>query len=349
MKVIKLTDAMASEYDLFVRKFDHIGVFYSNKYRLMLKEFIKADDNYFILKNEDDEINAVLPAFILRNEEYGSVLNSLPYYGSNGGVLSKAIDDESKKQLITAFDQFAKENNCISTTIITSPFEEHNEFYESVTGYEYKDERIGQITILPQTSAAIQEDLMSSFHQKTRNMVRKSEKSRLKVTQDYSDEVFEFLIKGHKDNIESLGGLAKGKEFFDSLQRNLKYGEDYQIFAVTFEGKFISALLLLYFNLTVEYFTPVIVSEYRNLQPLSLLIFRSMIDACNKGFRYWNWGGTWLTQKGVYLFKSRWSTVDKNYYYYTKLLNKEVLNYSKQFLLDNYRYFYVLPFDVLNN
>ena len=27
----------------------------------------------------------------------------------------------------------------------------------------------------------------------------------------------------------------------------------------------------------------------------------------NKGFHYWNWGGTWQSQEGVYSFKNRWN------------------------------------------
>lgn len=33
-------------------------------------------------------------------------------------------------------------------------------------------------------------------------------------------------------------------------------------------------------------------------------------------------GGIWLTQGGVYDFKKKWGTIDKNYFYYTTIFDK---------------------------
>ena len=97
----------------------------------------------------------------------------------------------------------------------------------------------------------------------------------------------------------------------------------------------------------VEYYTPVIINEYRSLQPLSLLITQAMFDASNLGFNWWNWGGTWQTQQGVYKFKSRWNTLDFEYNYYVKVNNKDLYFISKESLLKEYEGFYVFPFSKL--
>jgi hypothetical protein len=348
MKIVKLDDTLITAYDNFVRQIEHAGFFYSNIYRMMLKDFINAEDNYFVLINDSNEISAVLPSFLKKNSASGYVLNSLPFYGSNGGILSLTSNEEDKLQLLKTFINFAEENNCISSTIICSPFEEDNRFYEMNTGYNYKDERIGQLTYLPVSSDSIENDLMGLFHQKTRNMVRKAGKINFYVSDSYSDEIFDFLYNTHKENIESLGGIAKGSMFFDSFRNRLQYGTDYKIFSCKLNNNPVSALLLFYFNRSIEYFTPVIKKEFRNLQPLTLLIYRAMIDACSNGYKYWNWGGTWISQNGVYLFKSRWGTIDKKYYYYIKLINENALNFSREQLLKQYPYFYVLPFNALN-
>ena len=77
---------------------------------------------------------------------------------------------------------------------------------------------------------------------------------------------------------------------------------------------------------------------------MSLLIFEAMQEAVGRGILYWNWGGTWLNQSGVYRFKSRWGTHDVPYYYYVKVYNDKVLNYSKDTLLEQFPYYYVVPF-----
>src|SRR5260221_8385652 len=149
MKIVKLDDSLGNAYDGFIKNFEHAGFFYSNNYRLILKDIINAEDNYFLLMNDSDEITAALPSFLKLNGETGNVLNSSPYYGSNGGIISGSDKEAEKIELLKAFNNFADENNCITSTIIASPFEENNGFYEMNTGYNYKDERIGQIKILP--------------------------------------------------------------------------------------------------------------------------------------------------------------------------------------------------------
>ena len=109
-------------------------------------------------------------------------------------------------------------------------------------------------------------------------------------------------------------------------------------------------MLIFYFNGTVEYFTPVIRPEFRHTQALALVIYEAMKDAVQeKACKLWNWGGTWLSQGGVYDFKKRWGTEDYPYYYYTKVFNQELLKVNSKDLLDEYAGFYVLPFNELKD
>jgi len=72
-----------------------------------------------------------------------------------------------------------------------------------------------------------------------------------------------------------------------------------------------------------------------------------MKDAIEKNYRYWNWGGTWKSQKGVYDFKKKWGASDKKYYYYSKIINPKILNQQAVSLLNRYPNFYTLPFEKL--
>lgn len=189
---------------------------------------------------------------------------------------------------------------------------------------------------------------MESFHYKTRNMVRKAVKSVAHI--EINNDAFSFLRETHNENMASIGGKAKSDKFFDFIKKHFKADSDYKIYiAKNADGVMMSALLLFYFNRTVEYFTPVIKHEFRDLQPLSALIYRSMSDACKAGYKYWNWGGTWKSQEGVYRFKSRWNTSDHPYYYYNKINNPEIYNCSPAQLLTDYPDFYVIPFNKLKS
>ncbi len=70
-----------------------------------------------------------------------------------------------------------------------------------------------------------------------------------------------------------------------------------------------------------------------------------MLEAIKIGYSNWNWGGTWESQKGVYDFKKRWNAKDFKYKYFTKIINKDILNIPQEEILKTYPYFYVLPFN----
>jgi lipid II:glycine glycyltransferase (peptidoglycan interpeptide bridge formation enzyme) len=144
--------------------------------------------------------------------------------------------------------------------------------------------------------------------------------------------------------MESIGGMAKEIEIIDYIKQIYKENEDYKVYIAKYKNKIVAGLLVFYFKKTVEYYMPVINNEFRNLQALSLLIFEAMTEASVFGFKNWNWGGTWESQKGVYSFKKKWGTNDNNYYYLTKLNNEEIYTLDEDTLLSEYSNFYVVPF-----
>jgi lipid II:glycine glycyltransferase (peptidoglycan interpeptide bridge formation enzyme) len=194
--------------------------------------------------------------------------------------------------------------------------------------------------------ADVDKGLMDSFHYKTRNMVRKSQKQDVEVFED--NEEIDFLYNTHFENMKAIGGTPKPELFFKNISKFLTPGVDYKIFIAQKDKVKISALLLFYFNGTVEYYTPVIKTEYRNLQPNSLLIFHAIMESAARGFKLWNWGGTWKSQEELYRFKSRWGAIDVDYNYYINIKNKDVLYLSKDLILSEYPFFFTVPFNLLN-
>jgi lipid II:glycine glycyltransferase (peptidoglycan interpeptide bridge formation enzyme) len=347
MQVKLLDSSLEKAYDDFLLTVSHTLLFSSNNYRRLLKEFLNEEDVYFIALNEQGEIKGVLPAFIKKNAQFGNILNSIPFYGSNGGVIEFENNMEVRNALIKEFYKYASDHKCVSTTLISSPLDPMEEFYEAATSYSCKDSRIGQLTPLPERSEDIGESIMKLIHYKTRNLIRKAQKLDIEVSDGKEDEFHDFLIETHKENLLAIGGIAKPESFFRLIPKHFKYGSGYKIYVAKKDGKPIAALLVFYYNKTVEYYTPVIKAEFRNSQPMSLLIFEAMKDAVENGNQWWNWGGTWTTQGGVYHFKSQWGTLDKNYYYYTKIFDEKTLERSKEDLLQHYPYFFVVPFNAL--
>lgn len=334
LQIRPLDPSLERAYEEFLATRADAMVYHSLRYRDYLREITGGIADYCVA-TDDGEVRGVLPMFY-RDGAFGRVQNSLPFYGSHGGVL--ASDDEAAVLLMNHYSRTARDRGVVASTIVGNPLQSS----AAEPPADLRDSRIGQFTRIAGANA---DSLMARFHQKTRNMVRKAEKSGVTVSVDST--AIGFLRETHEENLATLGGIAKPRVFFDALPRHFRQGTDYEIYVASHEGRRVAALLLFYFAKTVEYFTPATVNEHRTLQPMSAIIHRAMSDAAARGFELWNWGGTWSSQEGVYRFKSRWDAEDRPYQYFVTVNDRSILHRRKEELLDAYPYFFVVPFSAL--
>lgn len=337
---IILSHQWEDKYEKFVNDVDGSMLYHSLKYRDLLVQLLAIEATY-IIAIDQNEVVGVLPIMI-KNGKYGKVVNSLPFYGSNGGIL--ALNDDVFQSLINYYNVEINSSSLIAAaTIISNPLLSNHDY--SKIKSNLTDSRIGQFTNIAFESD-FEENLMNSFHYKTRNMIRKSMKFGMEIKVDNSK--LDFLYQVHLENMEAIGGKPKNEQFFKIFPGIYEADKDYKIYTASFEGELISSLLLFYHKNTVEYYTPVIKSVHRDKQPMSLLIVRAMKDAAEQGYRLWNWGGTWGSQEGVYRFKKRWGTFDQKYYYHCQINNEEIFQSTPEELLNEYTDVFVLPFNHLN-
>lgn len=355
MKVtIKLLNkSCINHYEKFLIRQKHSLLYYSNFFRILLEKHLGCKTYYSIAYNNEEEIVGVFPLAIYKNKKIGKVANSLPFYGSNGGALleEKLSLDEVNIVISSLTDNvlhLIKEQNCIAATFITNPFIDAVEnWFELNLEFDYLDYRIGQITELPSNTNNLEESLLQLYDNPRPRNIRKAIKSGVNIRFSKEKKDLDFLFKVHNKNINSKGGKAKEYQFFLDVL-NVMPKDSYDIIIAEIDQESISGLLVFYYNKTVEYFTPGTLYEFRNTQPSSLIIHEGMKKAVYNGFKYWNWGGTWKTQHGVYAFKKKWGAKDKMYKYYTKIYDQNILNSSQTDLLENFPNFFVLPFDKLN-
>jgi len=342
MELSFLDSGYEQQYDEFLLKSSKTLFFASNKYRQVLKQHLNCKD-YYLLALDNSEIVGVLPCFIKENNQYGNVINSLPYYGSNGAIIEHNNDYTVKDLLLDEFKNLCNKYNCVASTLITSPFETDLSYYQNAS-HDYVDSRRGLVSHLPKYETDLEQTLMAMFNSAQRNAIRKARKFNVNVYIDNSESSIDFLYRTHLDNMMQVGGKPKERIFFEMIYKQLQPDVDYDIYIAEQEGVKVSALLVFYFNKTVEYFTPVIVNEYRTYQPLCLIILEAMKNATIKRFEYFNWGGTGATQTGVYNFKKAFGSTEYYYYYYTNLYDKSLLSLSNEIILSEYENFYVFPF-----
>ena len=332
-----------SEYTELLQRCNESMLFHSIPYRNLLEEFLSVK-SYFIIAKKAGRITGAIPTFVKEDKEYGNVMNSSPFVGSNGGFLIDSNLDylekeDIKKKLLDGYNELAIEKNCILSTIVTSPFDRNILFYEDNLDYKFKDYRVEYIKEFDSKNP-----LLKTVEKSCRNAITRSCKNLVVI---YSTD-FKKLFELHKQNIEGKGAY-KPFRFFELVSKYFKENE-YELSYALIDGKIIAGMLIFYFKDIVEYFTPAFDIEYKKEQATSFLIYDAMEKSLEKGYRYWNFGGTTLpSQQGVACFKKSWGSDEYPYYYYT-LQHQDIdhiLKLKPDDILKRYPWFYVLPFNEL--
>ncbi len=348
MDILPLTSDTEGAYRAFLREDSRGQVYGSLEYRDFLSAVVPGEPHY-LLAWDMGKVVGILPYFRQTCPGVGTVINSLPWYGSHGGCLiSPTAGDSVRHALVSAYRAVVQDPEVLSATMILTPEETLvAKQYLDVLHPAAVDHRIGQVTRLPDNGPDLQARLERRLTGKTRNLVRKSLKQGFSLRTDDEEWAWQFLYETHRANIEEIGGRAKRWGDFVALRKHIPPDERCLLTAMD-QGQPVASLLLLYFNQTVEYFTPVIKLEHRSRQPLSFLIWQGMLDAVKKGYSWWNWGGTWESQRSLYHFKAGWGAEDRPYTYLIHLAEGALdkLRTHQKVVQDMFWGYYTHPYHV---
>ena len=336
LRVDALSAERHLEYDEFVRCHRNALLYQSSKFQLFVSTILNCELATLLCIDSSDTILGALPLMAMRGS-FGVVYNSLPFYGSNGGVI--ADDKDAGEMLISTFESIASRSDVAAYTVVGNPLDPISSLRFPIRA-SHLDSRIGQFTYLAGSDTGGR-PLFERIHYKTRNAIRKASKLGISVKTD--NTALDFLAKIHTENLTALSGIPKPPMFFKAIPAFFDAGRDFRIYVADLDGERIAALLVFYFGRTVEYYMPVVVEAHRSTQAISLLAFHAMQEAIDENAEIWNWGGTWHTQTGVFHFKSRWDTKHNEYQYRCQINNPEILTQQLSTLIEEYPYFFVAP------
>ena len=348
ISVTDLQPTDLSEYEVFVKSLPHSMLYQGVDFKSLLEMTLDSAKSRYLLAKIDGRIVGALPLFVM-SQGGVSLVNSLPFYGSHGSVITTPDHAEAVYPLLMErVDKICREFNALTCTLIASPLDPCGHMLPEFFPHDFVDTRTGQLSDLRGLSGSgdVREAIMSNMHVKSRNALRKSLKSGFSIETSSDGQALESLWALHAENMESIGGLAKPRQFFMDIPRVFDGGSDYQVLRACRDGETAASLLVFYWNRVAEYFTPTINPAFRSEQPLSSLILASMECAVERGLDWWNWGGTWKSQQGVYRFKSRWGAQDIDYRYFIKSYrtNEELRSFQQSGRHQSFPYFYAFPF-----
>ncbi|MBF0326578.1 MAG: GNAT family N-acetyltransferase [Alphaproteobacteria bacterium] len=352
MVVVRELDAESDValYELWQQDLPQSTLYHSRAFHDFLRD--ATGGRVIRLGAERDGKSVGLLAWGERNDpRWGTVINSLPWFGSHGGCLvADDNDDQVRRALLGALRARIAAPDVLSATIALTPAEEaHFDLYAQILEPRTVDRRIGQVTRLPtgRDPALIASDLEVTISQRTRWVCRKANRQGFVEVVSNEIEQWQYLHRIHSANMDAIGGVAKPWDHFLALRRHLA-PKATRLSVAYSDGQPVAAMLLAIHGTTVEYMIPAVDAAFRPLQPLSFLIWQAMVDLIPKGAAEWNWGGTWTTQGGLHLFKRGWGGEDRPYSYLVCASERSV-NILRQEgdWRTAFPYFYVFPYDQL--
>jgi len=327
-----------SDHEAYSAFVEPAPVYYSWHYKSFLEELLNCNSQY-LAATSDNRIRGVLPLMYLKHDNR-RLYNALPFFGSHGDIL--ASTPAAASALADAYCQLATAPSTIAATIIENPFAEPHGCTLPCT---HTDTRTAQYTMINELDP--DEGIMPLIYSTARRNVRKAIKAG--VTVAVNNDCMQDLKRLHVAGMAAIGGTRKSDEFFDLLPTHFHPDKDYDIYVARLDGEIVAALLILYSGNTVEYFVPATDEQFRKAQPLSLILKEAMENAAARGYKIWNWGGTWETQTGVYRFKRKWGAQEKSYRYFTQLNAPSILTCTPEQILQKYPNFFVVPFNLLTS
>ena len=352
--VTEMAATRADAYREFVSSAAPSSWYASLEFQRFLARIVRGRARYLLATDADEQIIGAMPVFSTHEPRLGTVFNSLPWYGSHGGCIvlpgdprAAAIRSAVLRKLCALFQ--AEEG--ISANLVL-PITEQPLLgdYLAASGASVGDYRICQMTALPAPGDELEQRLGCCIKQKTRNLVRKSLRQGFLEWTGDDEWAWRFLHEVHVENMRAVGGQPKPRTHFDALRESLP-PDRVRLSVAMLEDNPVAAMLLVLWGDTVEYLTPVIRVEHRSKQPLSFLIWLAMLKLVDRGYRRWNWGGTWIGQKSLHHFKAGWGATDHPYNYVLLARNDsaERLRPHRGTLSAMFPYYYVYPFAKLDD
>lgn len=346
VRIVELTHGLEVAYTQFVESSPSAMIYATLPFRQFLHRVVPGESQYFVARR-GDRIVGVLPCFAAHDTAWGTIVNSLPWYGSHGGCLIAPDQPASVRvALMRRFIAEFERADLAAATIVLTPEETNQQSdYVSIMMPTAHDSRIGQATRLPKDGADVEHRLEATCRHKTRNLVRKAQKQGFVIEARDDDAAWRFLHQTHADNMAAISGRAKPWAHFQAM-RDVIPADWRRLFVVTLSGDPAAALLLFRFNRTVEYITPVIVHEFRSLQPLSFAIWHAMLESIRDGYEWWNWGGTWASQVSLHHFKEGWGAIERPYAYVIKAspATMRAVREQRDAISAAFPYYFVYPF-----
>lgn len=310
MPLCTYTIAESEKWDEVVRSFARHDVYYLSGY---VKAFqIHGDGQPMLFYYEDAGvrgINVVMKRDIAADPFFrdkispGMRYDFISPYGYGGWLLEGNGDPAL---LFATYESWCADHNIVSEFVRYHPVLNNAE----ATRQSYDVVILGNTISLDLSS---QEVIWANLTSKNRNMVRKAQKSGVKIHRGQFPDIYKtfreiYNLTMDSDNAKPYYYFAE--EFYDSICNDLP--EEAQVFWAEYEGKAIAASIMLSVNGYMSYHLSGSLREYQHMAPTNLLLYKAALWGCRNGCRSLHLGGgVGSKEDSLFKFKSSFNRSER--------------------------------------
>lgn len=264
----------SEEWDSVVRSFKDYDTFWLSGYAKGFK--IHGDGEPLLFYYEDMTtrgINVVMKRDVSQDIHFEGKIEKKKYfdftspYGYGGWI----IEGENSQKLFQEYEMWCEKNEIICEFIRFHPVIENHKFSENY----YEVIPLGNTIAIDLSSP---EKIWNNFKSTCRTRIRKAQKSGVRIYKGQYKEIYstfksiynETMIKDHAQNYYFFGD-----NYFTSVLEDLP--NNAQVFYAIYEGKVISAAIMLMANGKMSYHLSGTLTDYLHLSPNNLLLYEAAL------------------------------------------------------------------------
>lgn len=289
---------------------------------------------YYKLCEENDE--GIGSLFVYREKEkvglYPYLINEIKGYALKnkyydieaaygyGGPLVNSMNKEFLLNFEDSFLQFCKENNIVAEFIRFHPFIKNENIFKKNINV-ILNRKIVYIDLTKSENEIWEKDISS----KNRNMIRKAEKSGLKVYISKDYHIFKSIYDKTMDKVKAGGFYYFNEAYYEKF----KEYPNFTLLSVLNENNVIAAGVFMNYGEYFHYHLSGSVEEYLKYAPNNLMLWEAIKNGKEKGAKLFNLGGGLSNDEedSLFKFKSSFSKAYSDFYIGKRVHNNSIYEY----------------------
>jgi hypothetical protein len=305
-KFVLLDNSRMGAWDAFVRAHQAGSVYHTSAWRSVIETAYGHKPLYFALQDESGCITAGLPVFLVRSRLTGTRFSTLPCAQSCNPLVGEESHYDALKQGILEY--MAAVNIKMWEMKTTESFT----FEKSCTNVS-PDGFLTHLLRIDRPAA----DLFSALHKSSiQRAIGKARRSGLVLRRCDSREGVKPFVRLYVQMRRENGLLPQPGRFFEALWDILGREKMIEILYADYEGRPVSAIMLLKYKESVVYEYGATEEGFHRLSPSPFLLWEAILQASVEGYRTFDFGRTAVSEEGLVQFKNRWGTRQQRLPYY---------------------------------